>query len=84
MHPLTHHEEQTTEHYRTFFAKKDLEVIELSSDVVEKALRLRVRYSLRTPDALQAACALNTGGDVTFLTGDKSFQRVVELQVELV
>jgi predicted nucleic acid-binding protein len=50
---------------------------------VERATHLRVRYSLRTPDALQAACALMINAD-KFLTGDKQFLSVQELQVELV
>ena len=84
VHPLRHQENSIIEQYRTFFAKQDLQIIELAPDVVEKALWLRVRYNLRTPDALQAASALELPGDNLFFTGDKSFNRVPELNVKII
>lgn len=82
--PLRQQQTLIIEQYRSFFAKQDLKVIELSPEIVEKALWLRVNYNLRTPDALQAASALelNTMG-MAFLTGDKSFKRVPELNVTI-
>jgi predicted nucleic acid-binding protein len=72
------------EQYRSFFAKQDLNIIEQSPEIVEKALWLRVHYNLRTPDALQAASALELNATgMTFLTGDKSFRRVPELNVTI-
>jgi len=82
--PLRHQENNTIESYRTFFAKQDLQKVELAPEVVEKALWLRVRYNIRTPDALQAASALYLPGEVIFLTGDKSFKRVSELRVRII
>ncbi len=84
VHPLRNQDNSTVEQYRTFFSRQDLQIVELTPEVVEKALWLRVRYNLRTPDALQAACALELPGDFIFLTGDKSFERITELNVELV
>ena len=82
--PLRQQQTLIIEQYRSFFAKQDLKVIELSPEIVEKALWLRVNYNLRTPDALQAASALelNTMG-MAFLTGDKSFRRVPGLNVTI-
>lgn len=82
--PLRHQENFIVEQYRTFFAKQDLQIIELAPEVVEKALWLRVRYNLRTPDALQVASALELPGEICFLTGDKSFNRVTELHVQII
>ena len=83
-HPLRHQENSTVEQYRTFFAKHDLHIVELAPEVVEKALWLRVRYKLRTPDSLQAASALELPGDTIFFTGDKSFSRIPELNVKII
>ncbi len=83
VHPLRNQDDAAVEQYRTFFTKQDLHIIELAPEVVEKALWLRARYNLRTPDALQAASALELPGEFIFLTGDKSFKKVPELNVEL-
>ena len=69
--------------YEQFFELPSLKIIELTEEVVEHSTHLRVRYSLRTPDVLQAACAIMANAD-QFLTGDKQFLSVQELQVELV
>ena len=47
------------------------------------ATDLRARYTIRTADALQAACALSQNVD-DFVTGDKRFLFIKELQVTLV
>ncbi len=84
VHPLRQQENFTIEQYRSFFARQDLQIIELAPEVVERALWLRVRYNLRTPDALQAASALELSpGELLFLTGDKSFTKMVELNARI-
>lgn len=84
VNPLRQQEKLIIEQYRYFFARQDLHIIELASDTVEKALWLRVNYNLRTPDALQAACALELAPmGMLFLTGDKTFTRVPELNVKI-
>lgn len=70
--------------YDAFFSRPDLILVPLSTDVVELATAVRVRYGLRTPDALQAASCLQLGEDATLLTGDRIFQRVDGLRVTLV
>lgn len=68
--------------YDGFFAQTDLQWIELSREVVERATALRTAYALRTPDALQAACCLQLGSKHRFLTGDGDFGRVAGLNVQ--
>lgn len=70
--------------YDAFFSRPDLILVPLSADVVELATAVRVRYGLRTPDALQAASCLQFGEDATLVTGDRIFQRVSGLRVALV
>lgn len=52
----------------------------VSSRMAEQAARLRAKYRLRTPDALQIATAIEAGCDA-FLTNDTSFRRVSEMRV---
>lgn len=63
--------------YDSLFAQT--QIAELTADVVTLATRLRTEYGLKTPDALQAACALSMSGELVFLTGDAGFDRVHEL-----
>ena len=85
VHPLRQQESSTIEQYRSFFVREELQIIELAPEIIEKALWLRVRHNLRTPDALQAASALEFAyGELLFLTSDKSFNRVPELNVRII
>ena len=78
--PLRQQQTFIIEQYRSFFASQDLQIIELTAELMEKALWLRVNYNLRTPNALQAASALKLAPmGMTFLTGDKAFKKVPDL-----
>ncbi|MEI6544612.1 MAG: PIN domain-containing protein [Methylococcales bacterium] len=72
-------------HYNRFFKLPSVHIIELTADVVNLATDLRANYSqsLRTPDALQVACALSAHAD-QFLTGDKKLSAIKELEVIIV
>lgn len=84
VNPIRQQESFIIEQYRSFFAREDLQIVELAPEVIEKALWLRVRYNLRAPDALQAACALTLSSEEhIFLTGDKSFTKVIELNARI-
>ena len=69
--------------YERFFTSDDVNIIEITHEVLKIATDLRARYTIRTPDALQAACALSQNAD-DFVTGDKRFLSIQELQVTLV
>lgn len=69
--------------FDTFFTRSDLVWVELTREVVELATTIRVRHSLRTPDALQAASCLQLGPEHLLLTGDAAFQRVKGLNVKV-
>ena len=70
--------------YRGFFTSRDIQIIEVTDHVIETALGLRAQHGLRTPDAIQAASALILKSPTTFLTGDRNFQKVSALQVQLI
>ena len=80
--PLKSQDGATLRRYDDFFARPGLRWIELSQTVVELATVIRVRHGLRTPDALQAACCLQLGGQHRVFTGDAAFLRVAGLNVE--
>ena len=81
--PLRDNDEALVHEYRAFFEAGQLEIVELTPPVIERATSLRAKHGLKTPDALQVACALELGGDVYFLTNDESFRKVLELRVEI-
>ncbi len=69
--------------YERFFTSDNVYIIEINHEVLNLATDLRARYTIRTPDALQAACALSHDVD-DFVTGDKRFCSIQELSVTLV
>lgn len=82
--PLRRRDAEALARFDTFFLHPDLEWVELSPAVVERATLLRAELNLRTPDALQAASCLQLGADAVMVTGDAGFQRVPTLRLALV
>jgi predicted nucleic acid-binding protein len=68
--------------YDTFFAQTP--IVELSAEVVTLATNIRASNSLKTPDALQAACAMSLGADCVFITGDAGFARLQGLNAQII
>ena len=81
--PMKSNDITTLNAFDAFFARPDLQWVELTREVVELAAVIRVNHGLKTPDALQAASCLQLGADHLFLTGDSSFNRVAGLDVKL-
>ena len=80
--PLREGDSALLKRYNDFFAA--VTIVELKPAVVELATNLRVRHGLKTPDALQAACALSLLGETVFVTGDFAFTKVLGLDVRLI
>lgn len=68
--PLKIKDDDLLSRYNEFFTLSGLQVIELTEEVINLATDLRASYSnaLRTPDALQLACALKANAN-RFLSG---------------
>ncbi len=66
--------------YDAVFAKTRL--VDVTSEVIERATELRARYGFRSPDAIHLATAIDGGGDV-FLTDDASLARWTEIAVDV-
>lgn len=81
--PLRDDDQALINEYNAFFDAAQLRMVELTASAVQRATLLRLRYALKTPDALQAACALELSGESLFLTNDKNFKKVPGLQLEI-
>lgn len=81
--PMRDDDKTLMSEFRSFFEAGELAVVELTAQVVERATALRARHGLRTPDALQASCALELEGTVLFLTNDARFRDVTGLRIEI-
>lgn len=68
--------------YDAFFASAEVEILELSRAVVEKATTLRAALNVKTPDALHLASGILAGA-TAFLSGDKGLARCTEIAVEV-
>ena len=81
--PLEEKNLQLLSLYDQFFQASDLCIVELTADVVNIATQLKSQYKLRTPDALQVACALSISfdNDVIFVTGDLRIKNIQGLTV---
>jgi predicted nucleic acid-binding protein len=65
--------------YDEFFERAN--IVELSAAVVNLATEIRATTQLKTPDCLQAACALSLGSACFFVTADAEFSNVQGLKV---
>lgn len=62
------------------FNSANFETVPISFSVALRTAELRSKYNLRTPDALQVAAAIESGCQA-FLTNDKDYHHVTELQI---
>jgi uncharacterized protein len=81
--PLRQQNQPLLNLYDFVFDQSGLVVVEISSDIVERATELRAAHGFRTADAIHLATALESGAGV-FVTGDKQLVRCPGLQFELV
>jgi len=82
--PLREKNQRALLAYESFFTEPDLIIVELTAPVVEAAAQIRAALNLSTPDALQAACALQISGPVQVLSNDRRLVRVPGMTVEAV
>jgi predicted nucleic acid-binding protein len=80
--PLSNGDASLLALYDAFFTGPEVEVLPLTTAVIDKATELRASLRLKTPDALHLAAAILAGAK-TFLTGDKALERCKELPVEV-
>lgn len=84
VHPLRRDDQKRLERFDDFFSDPGLITVDLNRPIIDQATRLRARYGLRTPDALQAASCLAVGSETPFVTGDNDFRKLKGLKLYLV
>ncbi len=79
--PFRQKNKSLADEYRNLlYNAANFKLSQINSSIAETAARLRAKYNLRTPDALQIAAALENGCDA-FLCNDKNLKRVTELKI---
>jgi predicted nucleic acid-binding protein len=68
--------------YEALFHGPEIQLVEITADIVEKATELRSNLNLKTPDAIHLASAILSKA-AAFLTGDKTLARCGEVPVEI-
>ena len=75
-------EQRADEIYALLSTYPNLEWVAPTLEIADTAARIRAAYRLRTPDALQAATALNRAAGC-FITNDAAFKHLNRLEVIL-
>jgi predicted nucleic acid-binding protein len=81
VHPFRARNQVLAEKYREILlSSAGLITFEISHEISEMASRLRAKYSIRTPDAIQMAVGIRYGA-THFLTNDPRLRKVTEIKV---
>jgi predicted nucleic acid-binding protein len=81
VHPLRTGNGALAEKYREILlSSESLTTFEIFHEVSEVAARLRAKYSMKTPDAIQIAVGTLYGA-TKFLTNDPDLKRVSEIKI---
>lgn len=68
--------------YDALFTSPEVDLLEVSESVLEKATELRATFNFKTPDAIHLASGVLAGA-TAFLTGDRNLARCTALTVEV-
>ena len=83
MVPIVKLNDISLESQYNFLFKDFLKVVNIDLDVARLGALIRSHYNIRTPDALQVACALNSHCD-EFVTADSSLKKINEIKITLI
>jgi len=79
--PLRDGKSKLVEQYKKILLNAPgIQIFEISNDIAEGAARLRAKYGLKTPDAIQISTALNNEADY-FFTNDHRLSSVKEINI---
>ena len=59
---------------------QQVQTLSITPDLAKSAIRMRAKYGLRVPDALQVSAALESGATL-FVTNDHRFKHITELAI---
>lgn len=81
VHPLKTKNETLAERYREILLHSEgLTTFEILHEISEKSSKLRAKYSIKTPDAIQIAVGVLYGAG-KFLTNDPDLKKISEVEV---
>jgi predicted nucleic acid-binding protein len=84
VHPARLGNQALVRKYRDFFTNSEnISLFPMDLAVTEQAISLRVKYQLKTPDAIQLGTAMTSGADY-ILTNDKKWKQISPLPVFLI
>lgn len=69
--------------YEAVFSAVELTLLDVTTDVLERATELRARHGFKVPDAIHLASAIEASVDA-FITGDARLTKCPGLNVEVV
>ncbi len=69
-------------YYEILLNSKNMHIYPVYSEIAIEAAKLRAKYGIRTPDAIQIATSIYAGAGV-FITNDKRLKKVKEVKVVL-
>jgi predicted nucleic acid-binding protein len=81
--PLKENNREILSLFDNFFNAHNLLIIELDAHVINITTHLKSQHLLRTPDALQVACALSLleNEEILFITGDIRIKNISNLSI---
>ena len=68
--------------FESFFQTRVTEMVALSRPVLDRAVQIRASTKLKTPAAIQIACAMEANCD-TYVTNDHQLAQCTGIRVEL-
>lgn len=78
--PLKEGAHGIADHYRDALLDGQIKLYPVGEEISEEAAKIRAKYGIRVPDAIQVATAIHGGADV-FITNDSRFKRVTEIPI---
>ncbi len=79
--PLRHGNEILADRYfRALSGSAHWQVVDMNAELAFTAARIRIRYGLKLPDAIQVATAIQSAS-IALVTHDRDFSSVNEIQV---
>jgi predicted nucleic acid-binding protein len=70
------------EYHKILTTSSNISIHSIDIEIAKRAAHIRASYNIKTPDAIQIACALVKNADY-FLTNDKSLKKVKDLKILL-
>lgn len=80
--PLKNNDSALVSAYEQALLRTEMGLLPITLSVLKQAARLRAIHNLRTPDAIHAATAIDTGC-VAFITNDRASKQVPDLPAQV-